>query len=82
MPTPDLTPPVNNDAVAKDTNVVVNAAALVRVYYKPGSPDAMPCNWELKAVEGSEDQIIGVNTATGSTFEGTRADFSEAIRGE
>lgn len=73
--TTDEKPPV------VDTSIIANTAALVRVHYTAGSADAQPCNWTLMPVEGSEDQVTGLNSMTGSTFAGTVAEFNEALRG-
>lgn len=79
-PVPSMAPPAANPAAP-----VGNTAALVRIRYSPGSADAQPCNWDLKPAgqdADGVDLIEGTNNVTGSTFSGTHAEFSEAIRGE
>jgi hypothetical protein len=41
--------------------------------------DRMPCHWLLKALEG--DRIEATNHTTHETFEGTRQEFNEMLRG-
>jgi len=66
------------NVVEQASSIVVNASALARVRYSSGSADGQPCNWHL--TDKGDGTISGINNVTGSTFEGTRAEFSEAIR--
>jgi hypothetical protein len=65
-----VTPPVHTDT-----------SSLVRANFRAGSTaDAQPCNWQLTAVPDS-DQVTAVNSVSGSTFEGTVAEFNAALKG-
>lgn len=83
--TPTLSSPPAVTPTTSGPSLVANTAALVRVSYRPGTPDSQPCNWELKDAgtnEAGEELIEGVNTVSGTKFSGTRTEFSAAIRGE
>lgn len=41
--------------------------------------DITPCNWNIEAT--GDDTIVAVNEFSGERFEGTREDFSAALRG-
>lgn len=81
---PDV-PTTPSTIPGSDSPIVANTAALARISYKPGSADAQPCNWDLKPAgenADGEELVEGYNNTTGSTFSGTRTEFSAAIRGE
>ena len=69
-PTPVITTPVHTDTTA-----------LVRANFRSAPADTQPCNWQLTSVPGTECDITAINTVSGSTFEGTIAEFNQALKG-
>lgn len=52
---------------------------LARVAFKSPTADSQPCNWEISST--GETTVYCKNTVSGSTFEGTIAEFSAALKG-
>jgi hypothetical protein len=60
-------------------HVNIDASKLVRASFKSPTADSQPCNWEITPT--GEDSISCRNSVSGSTFEGTIAEFSAALKG-
>lgn len=74
-PIPSVTPPAA-------VHVNVDASKLVRASFKSPTADSQPCNWEVTPIgPAGENNVTCKNTVSGSTFEGTIAEFSAALKG-
>ena len=67
---------------APSAPIIANTAALAKATEKPtqsmAPADKQPCNWELS---WENDELVGKNIVTGHAFRGTKAEFSDMLKG-
>lgn len=64
--------------VETTSNVSIDASKLVRASFKSPTADSQPCNWDITSV--GDGSVVCKNNVSGSTFEGTIAEFSAALK--
>ena len=71
--------PVASAPAPVAAHVDIDASKLVRASFKSPTADSQPCNWDISST--GENTVFCKNIVSGSTFEGTVAEFSAALKG-